>query len=63
MNVKNTVKIVTMSEVMEMLNYKTRNSIYYLESKANFPPRIKIGVRRVGYDFEAIQQWLHSRTM
>ncbi|WP_228350861.1 MULTISPECIES: helix-turn-helix transcriptional regulator [Enterobacterales] len=52
-----------MSEVMEMLNYKTRNSIYYLEAKANFPPRIKIGIRRVGYDFEAIQQWLQSRTM
>lgn len=59
---ENHTKIVSMSEVMEMLNYKTRNSIYYLEEKANFPPRIKIGIRRVGYDFNAIQQWLKSRT-
>lgn len=57
------IKIVTMGEVMDMLNYKTRNSIYYLEANANFPPRIKIGIRRVGYDLEAIQQWLKSRTM
>ncbi|MBC3382026.1 AlpA family phage regulatory protein [Serratia fonticola] len=63
MSCKHTIKIVTMSEVMEMLNYKTRNSIYYLEANANFPPRIKIGIRRVGYDLDAIKQWLESRTM
>lgn len=52
-----------MSEVMKMLNYKTRNSIYYLEVHAGFPSRIKIGIRRVGYDLDAIQNWLRSRIM
>ncbi|EMZ5446859.1 AlpA family phage regulatory protein [Providencia stuartii] len=57
-----TIKVISMAEVMALLGYKTRNSIYDLERKAGFPPRIHIGIRRIGYDFHLVQEWIQSRT-
>lgn len=55
------MKIISMAEVLSIIGYRSRNSIYYLEKFEGFPPRIRIGKRRVGYDYHAIQEWLHSR--
>lgn len=52
-----------MAEVMLILDVRSRNSVYNLERKAGFPPRIRIGIRRVGYDLNAVQKWLNTRTV
>lgn len=57
------IKICSMTEVMLILDVRSRNSVYNLERKAGFPSRIRIGIRRVGYDLNAVQEWLNTRTV
>ncbi|EMN0827748.1 MULTISPECIES: AlpA family phage regulatory protein [Morganellaceae] len=57
------IKICSMAEVMLILDVRSRNSVYNLERKAGFPPRIRIGIRRIGYDLNAVQEWLNTRTV
>ncbi|WP_416143303.1 AlpA family phage regulatory protein [Providencia rettgeri] len=52
-----------MDEVLKLMGLKSRNSIYSLEKTQQFPRRIRIGVRRVGYDLVSVEKWLESRTM
>ncbi|MEX6314568.1 helix-turn-helix transcriptional regulator [Providencia manganoxydans] len=54
-------RIGSMDEVMVILGVKSRNTIYALEKKLGFPKRIKIGIRRVGYDLNEVIEWLQSR--
>ncbi|EJD6043748.1 MULTISPECIES: helix-turn-helix transcriptional regulator [Morganellaceae] len=63
MNIENKVIIITMDEVLKLMGLKSRNSIYSLEKTQQFPRRIRIGVRRVGYDLVSVEKWLESRTM
>lgn len=63
MSKKKVLQIISMIEVMSILGYRSRNSIYYLEKNEGFPPRIRIGARRVGYDLNSVQEWIISRTM
>lgn len=50
-----------MAEVLSIMGYRSRNSIYHLEKFEGFPPRIRIGVRRIGYDLDAVKAWIDSR--
>ncbi|EMI2314732.1 AlpA family phage regulatory protein [Providencia rettgeri] len=63
MNNTDILQIVSIAEMMAILGYRSRNSIYLLEKHEGFPPRIRIGVRRVGYDLGLVKKWLESRTM
>ncbi|MDN7223076.1 helix-turn-helix transcriptional regulator [Providencia stuartii] len=63
MNIENKVIIITMHEVLKLMSLKSRNSVYALEKTQQFPRRIRIGVRRIGYDLNAVQEWLNARTV
>lgn len=56
-------RIGSMKEVMQILSIKSRNTVYALEKKSGFPKRIKVGIRRVGYDLDEVIEWLQSRKM
>ncbi|MEW2739756.1 AlpA family phage regulatory protein [Providencia rettgeri] len=59
----NTIKIISMAEVLSIMGYRSRNSIYHLEKFEGFPSRIRIGVRRIGYDLDAVKAWIDSRSI
>jgi prophage regulatory protein len=53
-------KILKLPQVMEATAL-SRSSIYaYIKTK-HFPPAIRLGVRAVGWEAEAISQWLSDR--
>lgn len=54
--------ILTKQEVKNLLRFKSDTSLYTLENKdKNFPAKIKIGLRRVGYKADEIYSWIESR--
>lgn len=40
----------------------SKTSIWRLERAGQFPPRIQLSPRRVGYRREEVEQWLSSRS-
>jgi len=53
-------RILKLPQVMEATAL-SRSSIYaYIKTK-HFPPAIRLGVRAVGWEAEAISQWLSDR--
>jgi len=41
----------------------SRSTIYKLEAEGNFPKRIKLGERAVGWRSNDINEWINSRTV
>lgn len=52
--------ILRLPEVQRRTGYK-RAQIYRLMSQNQFPQNIRIGLRAVGWDSEAINQWVQER--
>lgn len=54
--------LLTRQEVKDLLNFRSYNSLYMLEKRdKTFPPKIKIGVRRVCYKAKDVYSWLDSQ--
>lgn len=54
------MRILKLPEVMETTAL-SRSSIYaYIKAK-KFPPQINIGIKAVGWESDAINQWLSDR--
>lgn len=48
-------------EEVERLSGMSRSSIYRLESRGQFPSRVKLGERAVGWSRESVRAWCQSR--
>ncbi len=46
---------------VERLIGMSRSSIYRLESLGQFPPRVRISQRAVGWPRESVREWLANR--
>ncbi len=46
---------------VEHLTSMSRSSIYRLEALGQFPSRVKLGERAVGWRRESVHEWLESR--
>jgi predicted DNA-binding transcriptional regulator AlpA len=53
-------RVVRFPELQEMLGGISRNQVAYLEEFENFPPRIRLGARAIGWDLIQVQTWLQS---
>jgi prophage regulatory protein len=53
-------RIVTKKELREIVPYSPQH-ILRLEKKGQFPKRIRIGERRVGWRLSEIETWLAER--
>jgi prophage regulatory protein len=54
------IQILRLRQVCERIGL-SRSMIYQLEAEQRFPPRIKIGVRAVGWIESEVQAWLAQR--
>jgi len=54
------IQILRLPQVCERIGL-SRSMIYQLEAEHRFPPRIKIGVRAVGWIESEVQAWLAQR--
>jgi len=54
------IQILRLRQVCERIGL-SRSMVYQLEAEQRFPPRIKIGVRAVGWIESEIQAWLEQR--
>lgn len=54
--------ILSFDEVSKISNL-SKSTIYRLSAIGKFPPRQKIGLRRVGWPKKAIDTWLDSREL
>lgn len=52
--------VIRLPEVCEVTGL-CRSMIYQLEAQRQFPPRIKIGRRAVGWIDEEVQAWVSTR--
>jgi prophage regulatory protein len=55
-----TLKILRLPQVCEVTGL-CRSMIYQLEADLKFPPRVKIGVRAVGWLDKEVNAWLIKR--
>ncbi len=53
-------KIIRMNGLVNMLGI-SRSSIFRLEARGDFVPKIRIGPRAVGYSEAAVNAWLEKR--
>ena len=53
-------KIIRMNGLVNMLGF-SRSSIYRLEARGDFVPKIRLGPRAVGYSEDAVTAWLEKR--
>ena len=56
-----TNRIIRLSEVLEMVPV-SRSHVYRLERTNQFPRRLKLGLRRVGWRESEIRRWIDERT-
>ena len=54
------MKILKLPQVMEATAL-SRSSIYAFIKKGNFPPQFRLSERAVGWESDAINQWLEER--
>jgi len=54
------IQILRLPQVCERIGL-SRSMIYQMEAEQRFPPRIKIGVRAVGWIESEVQAWLAKR--
>jgi prophage regulatory protein len=55
-----TIQILRLPQVCQRTGL-CRSMIYQLEAEQRFPPRIKIGVRAVGWIEREVEEWLTER--
>jgi prophage regulatory protein len=53
-------RILRMEDVMAKVGFK-RSHLYYLMSKGEFPPAIRLGLRAVGWDSAEVDHWIGER--
>lgn len=53
-------KIIRMNGLVRKLKF-SRSSIYRLQARGDFVPKIRLGTRSVGYSEDAINAWLEKR--
>jgi prophage regulatory protein len=53
-------QVLKMSEVSEMVSL-SRTTIWRREREGNFPQRIHLGERRIGWNADEIVAWLEAR--
>lgn len=53
-------RILRLPEVIELTGYK-RASIYNFMADGTFPQRVRIGLRAVGWDSQAVEKWVAER--
>lgn len=53
-------KIIRMNGLVKKLEF-SRSSIYRLEARGDFVPKIRLGPRAVGYSEAAVTEWLEKR--
>ncbi len=53
-------RIICLSELLELVPL-SRSHIYRLERTGQFPRRLKLGLRRVGWRESEIQRWIEER--
>ncbi len=53
-------RIIRLSELLELIPF-SRSHIYRLEKAQQFPRRIKLGARRVGWRASEIRRWIAER--
>ena len=53
-------RIICLSELLELVPF-SRSHIYRLERTGQFPRRLKLGLRRVGWRESEIQRWIEER--
>ena len=53
-------RILRLPEVLEMTGL-SRTTVWRLERKGEFPRRVQLGPRAVGWQSSAVEEWLASR--
>jgi prophage regulatory protein len=60
MNQNPPTKIVRFPQISELTSL-SRTTIWRLESEGNFPKRLKVGNRGVGWLLNEVENWMRSR--
>ena len=53
-------KIISLREVQNFVPL-SRSTLWRMERVGTFPRRVRIGVRRIGWHYSDIQEWIDSR--
>ena len=54
-------QILTLSEVMTLIGYRSRSTVHGLVRAGIFPPPIRLAKRRIGWRRSEIDRWLTER--
>ena len=58
--IRNPDRIINESEVIHFVGL-SKSHIMRLENKGEFPRRIKLALRRVGWSLQEVQQWVEDK--
>ena len=58
--IRNPDRIISESEVIHLVGL-SKSPIMRLENKGEFPKRIKLALRRVGWSLQEVRQWVEDK--
>ena len=58
--IRNPDRIISESEVIHLVSL-SKSHIMRLENKGEFPRRIKLALRRVGWSLQEVRQWVEDK--